>query len=270
MVEVVTSDRICGNCYLYLVMKKLISFEFIPHFAIRIVCTFIFFTAVGTVTHELGHWAVAEYFGYETHVSYGSMRYYDERRENDPLYTEYKEIWFENHEKIQAKKAFEKQDRFDELIATLKEKYPYDPSEAAWITFGGPAQTILTGFIGLFILFYRKSKQKEYFVLLDWLGVFLALFVLREVFNFVTALFSKVVYGYSNFHGDEFRLSRYFELNEWMLPTVALIIGLVISLYVIFRVIPLKYRFTFILSGLVGGSVGFAIWFEALGPLILP
>jgi len=251
-------------------MKKLISFEFISHFAIRIVCTFIFFTAVGTVTHELGHWAVAEYFGYETHVSYGSMRYYDERRENDPLYTEYKEIWFENHEKIQAKEAFVKQDRFKELIATLKEKYPYDPSEAAWITFGGPAQTILTGFIGLFILFYRKSKQKEYFVLLDWLGVFLALFVLREVFNFVMTAVRSLFYGKENFGDDEFKLSQYLDLNVWVIPAIAFILGMFISLYVIFLVIPLKYRFTFILAGLVGGTLGFFIWLRWLGPVVLP
>jgi hypothetical protein len=251
-------------------MKKIISFNFIPHFAIRIVCAFIFFTALGTVTHELGHWAVAEYFGYETHVSYGSMAYYNDERENDPLFAEYREIQFENFEKIQAKEPFEQEDRWKELIAILKEKYPYDESEAAWITFGGPAQTLLTGFLGLFILFYRKSKRKEFFVFLDWLGVFLALFVLREVFNFVSALFYTVVYGPNDFPGDEFQLSEYFELNQWVLPAIGMLIGLLISLYVIFRIIPLKYRFTFIIAGLVGGLTGFAIWFEALGPLLLP
>ena len=152
----------------------------------------------------------------------------------------------------------------------LKKKYPYDETEAAWITIGGPAQTLLTGFLGLFILFYRKSKYREYLVFLDWLGVFLALFVLREVFNFMTALFLKISYGQNAFSGDEFRLSLYFGVNKWLIPAIGMLIGLLISWYVVFRVIPLKYRFTFVIAGLVGGSAGFAIWFGPLGPLLFP
>ncbi|WP_301161956.1 hypothetical protein [uncultured Winogradskyella sp.] len=42
-------------------------------------------------------------------------------------------------------------------------------------------------------------------------------------------------------------------------------IGLLISCYVVFKIIPIKYRFTFIVSGLVGGISGFAIWLGFLG-----
>jgi ABC-type maltose transport system permease subunit len=248
----------------------MISFKFIPHFAIRIACAFVFFTAFGTITHELGHWTVAKYLGYEAHINYRSTRYYNQEREKDSLFIEYQKIWSENYEKIEAQEDFDQRDRWEEVISLLKEKYPYDESEAAWVTFGGPAQTLLTGCIGLLILFYRKSKYKEYFVFLDWVGVFLALFVLREVFNFVSALFYTIVYGQSEFPGDEFRLSVYLEINQWAIPAIGMLIGLLISLYVIFRVIPLKYRFTFILAGLVGGSAGFAVWFGPLGPMLFP
>jgi hypothetical protein len=252
-------------------MKKLITFNFIPHFAIRITCVFIFFTAFGTMTHELGHWAFAKYFGYDTHIDHRSMRYFNAEKENDSLYLEYKKIWEENYQKIQAKETFEQQARWKELNVVLSEKYPPKPKyHRVWITLGGPLQTIFTGFLGLFMLFYRKSKQKEFFVFLDWLGVFLALFVLREVFNFVMAVFGKVIQGQDNTSGDEFKLSYYFELNPWTVPAIGFLIGMVISLYVIFRVIPLKYRFSFILAGLVGGVLGFIIWFGPLGPLLFP
>lgn len=249
----------------------MISFNFIPHFAIRIACVFVFFTAFGTMMHELGHWSVAQYFGYDTHINHRSVRYFNAEKERDSLYVEYKRIWNENYQKIQAEEAFEQQERWKELNVDLAIKYPPKlKHHRMWIALGGPMQTILTGLLGLLILFYRKSKQKEFFIFLDWLGVFLALFVLREVFNFVMAAFVSLFQGRENIHGDEFKLSDYFELNPWVVPAIGFIIGATISLYVIFRVIPLKYRFSFILAGLVGGVLGFLIWFEGLGPLLFP
>lgn len=249
----------------------MLNFNFIPHFAIRIVCAFIFFTAFGTMMHELGHAAVAEFFGYDTHINHRSVRYFNAEKERDSLYVEYKRIWNVNYQKIQAEETFEKQERWKELSVDLAMKYPPKPKHhQIWITLGGPLQTILTGLLGLFILFYRKSKQKEFFVFLDWLGVFLALFVLREVFNFVMAVFEKVFQARDNTSGDEFKLSYYFELNPWTVPAIGFIIGMVISLYVIFRVIPIRYRFTFTISGLVGGVLGFLIWFDGLGPILFP
>lgn len=245
-------------------------FKFILHFSIRIIVAFILFTAVGTLLHELGHVAVAKYFGYETTLHYGSMNYTYAEKENDVSYQEYQKLFKENLEEIKNGKYFSEQDKYLTLVAELKQKYPYPKPNGHWITLGGPAQTILTSFLGLFILFYRKSKKKEYFVLLDWLGVFLALFVLREVFNLVMGVYSTIFYGTTNFSGDEFRLSRYLGMSEWILPIVTMILGLAISLYIIFRVIPLKYRFSFIISGLIGGVAGFAIWFGFLGKLLLP
>ena len=37
--------------------------------------TFVVFTVIGTVSHEYGHILVAKYFGYETTLHYGSMKY---------------------------------------------------------------------------------------------------------------------------------------------------------------------------------------------------
>lgn len=225
---------------------------------------------MGTLSHEFGHVAVAKYFGYETKLSYGSMKYDYPGLKEDSIFIEYQQIWKENIESIKNKKEFNGQERYLELLGTLKLKYPHPKPNGHWVTLGGPAQTILTGFLGLFILFYRKSKKKDYFVLFDWIGVFLSLFVLREVFNFVMTLYSFIFNGSTISNNDEFKLSRHLELNQWTIPTMTMILGLIISLYVIFRVIPLKYRFTFIISGFVGGVLGFFIWLRWLGPVVLP
>ena len=86
----------------------MIRFQFLPHFSIRIVITFVVFTAIGTILHEFGHQAVAEYFGYETKLSYGSVNYFHPGRNTDPIYIEYTEIWKENYENLRDKKSFPK------------------------------------------------------------------------------------------------------------------------------------------------------------------
>jgi hypothetical protein len=248
----------------------MIKFVFIPHFAIRIVCAFIFFTVIGTITHEFGHIAVAKYFGYETELHYGSMRYDYPGINSDSLVIELRKNTSDNAAALKNKENFEGLSRRKELFKILKEKYPYPENHGAWITLGGPAQTLLTSFLGLFILFYRRSKMKEHFVLMDWIGVFLSLFALREIFNYFTVLFRTILHGDVASRNDEFKLSRYLDLNQWTIPTVALVVGTVICTYVIFRVIPLQYRFTFLVAGFAGGILGYFIWLRWMGPVILP
>jgi hypothetical protein len=215
-------------------------------FSLIIVIAFIVFTAVGTISHELGHIALARGFGYETVLHYGSMAY------------NYKGF---NEDQVLLGKSViieKEQDKITKEMQTL------------WITLGGPIQTILTSIIGLLILWYRKSKDKFSFKLLDWIGVFLSLFILRDVFNFVMASYKYLFFNRSSFHGDEFRISRYLGFNEWLIPSITLLIGIVISIYIIFKVIPFRYRFSFIISGLAGGILGFSLWFGFLGSLFLP
>lgn len=265
-----SSFRFRRNRYFYSLMRKILTTEFIPHFAIRIACAFIFFTVIGTLTHELGHIAVAKYFGYETTLHYGYMKYDYPGYQEDPLYLEFRVIFDEHKEDLANNISFPAKTRYLELIDQLKAKYPRPKPHAFWVTLGGPIQTILTSIIGLMILYYRKSRKKDFFVLLDWLGVFLALFILREVFNWVFAMMKYLLYEKTNFNGDEFRLSQMLDLNEWVVPTMTLVPALLISLYIIFKVIPLKYRFSFIIAGLVGGILGFFIWLDWLGPQLMP
>lgn len=245
-------------------------------FSVLAVFAFIVFTIVGTLSHEYGHIVIAKYLGYNTILHYGSMEYYkgDVHYKDDEDYKEVVKIYETFSNAIDNNLEFDEKERFLELQNILNIKYPEidskDDTNNLYVTLGGPIQTILTSFLGLFILWNRKSKTKGKFKISDWLGVFLSLFILREVFNFVTALFKTIFKSESNFHGDEFRISRFLGFDEWVVPSITVVLGMVISFYVIFKVIPLKYRFSFILAGLVGGILGFAIWFGFLGKLILP
>ena len=145
-------------------------------------------------------------------------------------------------------------------------------SNGLLVTIGGPFQTILTGTIGLLILLWRRKLiYQNGLKVLDWLAVFLSLFWLREVFNLVMSLSGEVISPNGTwFSGDELYISQ--GLNLWS-GTVSIIlgtIGMTVTIYVIFKIIPKKIRPTFIISGLIGGIVGFILWMNIIGPKILP
>ncbi len=250
-------------------IKEYIDFKIDKKLAIYFIISFMLFTVIGTLTHEMGHITVAKYFGYETELHYGSMNYFHKGEKNDIDAIRHFEILKENFEAIKNDEYFKGKEEYLLLDKLLDKKYPPYKNDH-YIIWGGPIQTILTSFLGLFILYYRKSKKKVSFQILDWIGIFLSLFILREVFNFVMAMFSFFVHSNFNFHGDEFRLSRYYGCNEWVIPFFTVLLGIWISLYIIFKVIPKKHRFTFILSGLIGGILGFLIWFGVIGKYFLP
>ncbi len=138
------------------------------------------------------------------------------------------------------------------------------------MVFGGPLQTMSFGTIGFLLLYFRKKKEQFKFI--DWLIVFLSLFWLREIFNLFHGFLSGILNNSTYFgtRGDEVRLSKMLELWEGTIPLLFGILGLAVSLIVIFYYIPKKVRFTFIISGLVGGIFGFWFWLYFLGPIIMP
>lgn len=245
-------------------------FQFKPIFSIYVFLTFITFTIIGTLSHEFGHIAVAGFLGYETKLFYGSMEYYPRGYKESEHFIKLREL---------GNRYEQEELKFEELNETQKgeiesqweainQEFPVNETHDLLVTLGGPLQTIATSVFGLSILWYRRSKYKKEFLILDWLGVFLGLFILREVFNTVTGLLEIVFYGDKGFVGDEFGISTHFGLNQWVVPIITMLLGFVIALYIIFKVIPLKYRFSFILSGFLGGLAGFGIWFGFLGEML--
>lgn len=228
------------------------------------VLAFFLSTIVGTQTHELGHIAVAESLGYETTLSYGSMTHNHKGFATDSDVIAWRKI-FKNSDASEAiSKA--QQERAATLYKKIEAKFPSNPKHDFYITLGGPVQTILTSFIGLFILAYRRNNGQENFKLLDWLAVFMSLFILREVFNTVMAAGSYLLKGTAYFHGDEFRISTHLGFSQWTIPIMTAILGAIIASFVIFMIVPKHYRFTLILSGFVGSIVGFIAWFNYVGP----
>jgi len=225
-----------------------------------LIISFILFTVIGTVSHEYGHIIVAKSLGYKTTLHYGSMNY-----DMNELFDTLEEINREYRSELKSGSDFERKAEYKSILAKLK-------YHQLLVQIGGPIQTILTGIIGLFILIYRKKNIKEFgFKLFDWLAAFLSLFWLREVFNLAMSIFNELIAPKgSYFGGDEHKISIMLNIWEGTIPIILGIIGLIISLFVIFKIVPEKLRFTFLLSGFLGGIIGFILWMYIVGPIILP
>ena len=186
---------------------------------------------------------------------------YDNSNLNDKLDS----IYFKNRYQIENRLPYEQKIEFEKGIEKLE-------SDSIKITLGGPLQTISTGLIGLILILLRKKRIKNSGVkILDWLGIFLALFWLREVFNLIHSIGFEILYNEGNyFGGDERYISEYFNLGSGTIPIILGIIGIIVSIYIVFKIIPWKFRLTFIVSGFIGGITGFILWFQFLGPILIP
>lgn len=221
---------------------------------------FIVFTVIGTVSHELGHIAVAKWFDYKTTLHYGSMEYKD-----SPLYTRFMSVYAKNQTAIQTGYHFVDDAEYLSLFETLK-------WQSLLIRMGGPVQTMLTGIIGIFLIFAIRTHRRIEFLIKDWFAVFLALFWLREIFNLFMSVAKEIISPDGNYfgRGDEFYISVM--LKQWTgtVPVILGMLGLIISVFIVFKVVPRELRLTFITSGIIGGISGYILWFEILGPIVLP
>lgn len=142
----------------------------------------------------------------------------------------------------------------------------------AFVIAGGPLQTMMTGTIGLLLLYRNRDSilSSEKLSVGQWIPVFLSLFWLRQLTNLATWIAGYFLNGEFSRGGDEFMLGRIFDFPGWIILALTALVALIISLMVIFKFIPIKQRFTFILAGLLGGVLGYYIWLESLGEIILP
>ena len=73
-----------------------------------------------------------------------------------------------------------------------------------------------------------------------------------------------------HFSGDEYHIALMLRIPSETISLIAGIVGFVISLIVIFKIIDYKNRSAFIVSGLLGGIIGFIFWMRIVGPILLP
>lgn len=222
---------------------------------------FICFTIIGTLSHELGHCVAAKYLGMTNiKLHYGSMNYRNPNTSlQRELYTKYKQ-------EIKENKYFVERDKYEQINTDIKK-------QSFIVTAGGPAQTIITGTVGIIvlILYGKNFKKNDTLKFMGWIWIFLSLFWLRQSANFFMAFVKFIINGFKWTHcADEMRLANYLNLPSYSISLVTGLIGAFILIWIVFFYIPKDKMYTFILAGLVGGISGFFIWLIWLGKYILP
>lgn len=234
------------------------TFTLQPRLFALLALAFVLATIIGTITHELGHIAVAKMQGYKTELHYASMNIIEGEREKEL------EVFYEKHkDKILSPESFAEKETFSAMMEESRER-------SIWITMGGPIQTLLTGTIGFILLWVNRKNIGSSLTTMQWCFVFLAFFWSRQIFNFLTGVVSFIFGGKWGGRGDETKISKYFDLPLWSINAILAIITSILLAIVVFRFIPKQQRFTFLLSGVVGSVLGFVFWMELLGPVILP
>ncbi len=195
---------------------------------------FIIFTVAGTILHELGHLIAGRLLGYKgQHISYAftSMGYKTSTITNTDEWSH------------------------DELLFII----------------GGPLQTMVSGTIGFIVLclFCADSVRQHVLRLWQWLLIFLSLFWLRELFNFVCAV-GIAIAGTYKYTGDEFKIARQLHWDGWCFSALLALVAFVMLLTITFRFVPVQQRYTFLLAGFIGGIAGAVVWLVLLGPVVMP
>ena len=221
---------------------------------------FIIATVIGTLSHELGHYIAAKSMGYKATVHYSYVNWDD--AESPGLIDS---ITLARPKQPEKGASFPNKEKQKQLL----HKYLHD---SLWIRIAGPFQTMLTGTIGLLLLFsWRKSfNAKQKLSPGQWLLVFITLFWLRQIAYMAVWFGSFLLTGRLSYSGDEIGIAQELDLPFWLLATATGMMGIIILYIVIFKFIPKTQRFTFILSGMVGGTAGYILWLYLLGPVLMP
>lgn len=180
--------------------------------------------ALGTMLHELGHWAVAEALGCPATLHYG---------------------W------------------------THLECAPLSESASTLVTLGGPVQTMVTGTLGLGLLWRLRGQA--------WGGrhlvaLLMALFWSREVFNaaaYVVFRVGGMVPAERLVQGDELKLGLALGGPPELVLAVTGLVGALAVLWVALEV-RRSERVPLVVGGGVGSLLGFALWMQIVGPVLLP
>jgi len=121
------------------------------------------------------------------------------------------------------------------------------------------------------MIWLRGLRGKAQFNKIDWLAVFLSLFWLRQVANllvgFGMALWTGMPYY---FGGDEYYISVMMGLHDGTIGLVTGFLGFLVAVFVVFYTVPRHLRFSFILAGFVGSTLGYIGWLHWLGPVLIP
>jgi hypothetical protein len=229
---------------------------------LRLAAIFLLFVpmaAIGTVTHELGHCAVAWALGWEPVLHHSHVTF------DGQSWVEYKNLRGYERAGILADAGTEAQERWKELRR-----------ENVWITLGGPLQTTLTGTAGLIwlIILWRRASAGSPPGVAGWTATLLALFWSRELYCGTMHSIYRLLVLLGGLHGrsfttDEALLSRWWGMPEWVVPLLTGAVGLAICVQAVW-LYPQGRRLHLLVGGAIGGFTGFYLWARLLGPILLP
>ena len=208
-------------------------------------------TILGASIHELIRNKTANSLGYHSYsFHFGELWF-----ENDSLWEQIKPIREANLESIKAHKPFPDKDKLDTYYyQNMKGKALIESSAKAFI--------FSISFLGIIMLFIRRKKRNKKFEIIDWIGVILALFIMKQVFISTLFILSGMEFC------DYAAFAQYFHLPLWRTERDILIFGLIVSIFIVFRVIPKDKRVPFFFSGLAGGLLGICLWYFAIGKVL--
>lgn len=221
--------------------------------------TVIAFTVIGTLTHELGHAAVAWYYGLKPTVHYqftdpGGNLF-------DPRMTGLADGY---GSEIRAGRPFPNDTLYRRLEAEGRRKI------VAFI-WGGPTETMLSGTLGFALLLsqWRRFRTAERLSAGQWLILFLTLCWLRQPANLLAGIAQRIVTGRYSAGDDDSRLSIYYGLPVWGILVITTIIATAIC-FVVYRAIPPAQRGSFLLAFIIGAPLGYGLWLFWPGPVVMP
>ena len=239
------------------------NFTVYPRLFALLALSFVLATIVGTVSHELGHYAVSKCYGFSPKLHYASVSF-----DGAPYkYEVFDSLYKADESKILAKKSSPEKEYFLHYRSELGKTIGI---RDLIIRMSGPLQTMITGSLGvLWLWYYRKKIRTETELSVkQWFGVLIAFFWSRQLAILLQKIVNYVMCR--NSRGDEERIAYHLQVNQWILITLWGIIGAAILSWVVFYIIPKQQRFTFIMAGLAGSTLGFVVWMLWLGPALLP
>ena len=133
-----------------------------------------------------------------------------------------------------------------------------------WITLGGMLTTMITGTIGYY--FYKNQNKFNFQKIIL---MFIALFWMRQIINQLFGIFKGLQTG-KYFYGDEYFLSKLLNLPSGVFSIATSLIALGVFLKICYDLFKHNLLVEFLSAGLIGGVLGYYMWFEKLGPNILP
>jgi len=239
------------------------NFQINPRLFALLALSFVLATIVGTVSHELGHFAVAKYYKGHPKLHYASVS----QDEPSDFATELSQRYNREKNKIESPNPSPEKKAYMAYREEIGEKLKH---ATLFILLGGPLQTMLTGSLGGLMLWRRRKKIATLGMrAADWFWVILAFFWSRQLANFLVVLkISFIRHRISG--GDETRISRYFGWHTLTFNTITGIAAATVLLWVVFIIIPKTQRLNFILAGLCGSALGWLVWMEWMGPVLLP